>query len=137
MGQIIRHRALLIVLVLTVLGCRSSSETQPFVAVFPDDLLVLAATEQPFGPGRNPLLPAAESRWSLKIITPDPSIDYKIVHVRPDPRIDYRMIIIDPESGIASPYQSGRSDAMPQQRLEEPTPATPAAAADGQANRER
>ena len=35
----------------------------------------------------------------IRIIEPDPNIDYKILQIKPDPNIDYKLIIIDPRTG--------------------------------------
>jgi secreted protein with Ig-like and vWFA domain len=32
----------------------------------------------------------------MRIVEPDPSIDYSILRVKPDPNVEYSMIIIDP-----------------------------------------
>jgi hypothetical protein len=37
------------------------------------------------------------SRYYLKIIKPDSSIDYKILEIKPDPHTDYKIIITDPK----------------------------------------
>ncbi len=39
------------------------------------------------------------TEYSLKIVKPDPTIDYRTAIIRPDSDIDYSIIVIDPKTG--------------------------------------
>jgi hypothetical protein len=60
----------------------------------PGEELVLAVPGETFKFRVKNQLP---SRFKMKVIKPDASIDYKIIQVVPDSTVDYKIMIVDPE----------------------------------------
>ena len=66
-------------------------------------------------------VPELDGKYSIRVVEPNPSIDYKIVQVYPDTTVDYTIAVIDPKSGgDISPLSRQLDDAIrvvPQERV--------------------
>lgn len=48
-------------------------------------------------------LKETETTYHIRIVEPDPNIDYKIIEVEPDPNVDYKIRIIEPDGKTTTP----------------------------------
>lgn len=91
--------ALLVCLLLAVTGCKESDDAQLISLVIEGDPAVKVLLEQIIKNDPLVIVDGTETKYTMQVIKPDSSIDYKIIKVIPDPSVDYKIIIIDPISG--------------------------------------
>ncbi len=58
-------------------------------------------------------VPELGAKYSIRVVEPNPSIDYKVVQVYADTTVDYTIAVIDPKSGAEfSPLSRQLDDAI-------------------------
>lgn len=58
------------------------------------------------------------NNYTMRIIEPDPRIDYKIVQIQPDSSVDYKILILDPHTKAPYKIPSPIQDALRNQILQ-------------------
>ena len=80
------------------MGCKESKEINIVVqgdSSFKDKIKTITETLNEDPHFFN--LSGSQTKYSMKVIKPDPNIDYKIVKITRDPYVDYKIIVIDPK----------------------------------------
>lgn len=95
---------IIVCLVCFLSGCKESKELNIVVQgdpSFKDKIKIITETlkEDP----QTITVSGSQTRYSMKVIKPDPNVDYKIVRITPDPDVDYKIIVIDPELNMEIP----------------------------------
>jgi len=70
------------------------------------DATARAAVEQILRQHPELAIPGERTVYSMRVVEPDPGIDYKILRVAPDSTVHYRIRIIDPSTGDELPELS-------------------------------
>ena len=101
-------------------SCDEPAE-EPLSLVVQGDSSSVRRVEHAFKQMRHMHVPELGAKYSIRVVEPNPSIDYKIVQVYPDTTVDYTIAVIDPKSGgDISPLSRQLDDAIrvvPQERV--------------------
>ena len=88
---------------LSTISCDERADARTLAVTVQGDDWAKAAVEEYLS--KNPIV-ISGTEYSMRVVEPNPNLDYKTIVVEPDPNVEYKITVVDPTSGIRVPKLS-------------------------------